>query len=285
MKYEYVLLDLDGTLTDPEEGITKSIRYALASFGIEECDRSKLRSFIGPPLKSSFQDFYGMSDENADLAIARYRERFADKGLYENTVYPGVENYSPRSRRRELAWHWPPRSLRCMRCASLSILTSMDTSTSPSVASWTVRVPRKPTLLPVLSLISPRPIERSSLWWAIGAMTWLAHDRTESIPSACFTVMARAKSLSKAKQDISPSRSTGFLVFSAISFFLRFAFILRKQRHGRIAGWIEPHPRCGRPPYAAWSVRVLFSSLPVLLSSLSVLLSGVMHCRAQSGVG
>ncbi|BDE94770.1 HAD hydrolase-like protein [Raoultibacter timonensis] len=91
MKYEYVLLDLDGTLTDPEEGITKSIRYALASFGIEECDRSKLRSFIGPPLKSSFQDFYGMSDENADLAIARYRERFADKGLYENTVYPGVE--------------------------------------------------------------------------------------------------------------------------------------------------------------------------------------------------
>lgn len=58
MKYEYVLFDLDGTLTDPEEGITKSIRYALASFGIEECDRSKLRSFIGPPLKSSFQDFF-----------------------------------------------------------------------------------------------------------------------------------------------------------------------------------------------------------------------------------
>lgn len=91
MKYEYVLFDLDGTLTDPEEGITESIRYALSSFGIEECDRSKLRSFIGPPLKNSFKEAYGMDDARADLAIAKYRERFADKGLYENAVYPGVE--------------------------------------------------------------------------------------------------------------------------------------------------------------------------------------------------
>lgn len=91
MKYEYVLFDLDGTLTDPEEGITESIRYALSSFEIEEHDCSKLRLLIGPPLKSSFRDFYGMSDDQADLAIAKYRERFADKGLYENAVYPGVE--------------------------------------------------------------------------------------------------------------------------------------------------------------------------------------------------
>ena len=92
MKYEYVLFDLDGTLTDPEEGITESIRYALSSFGIEENDRAKLRSFIGPPLKTSFQEFYSMSEDRAEIAIARYRERFADRGLYENAVYPEVEN-------------------------------------------------------------------------------------------------------------------------------------------------------------------------------------------------
>ena len=91
MKYEYVLFDLDGTLTDPEEGITESIRYALSSFGIEENDRAKLRLFIGPPLKNSFKEFYGMGDDQAELAIAAYRERFADKGLYENVVYAGVE--------------------------------------------------------------------------------------------------------------------------------------------------------------------------------------------------
>ncbi|MEG1435897.1 MAG: HAD hydrolase-like protein [Gordonibacter sp.] len=91
MKYEYVLFDLDGTLTDPEEGITQSIRYALSSFGIEEYDRAKLRSFIGPPLKSSFQEVYGIGDDRIDLVIAKYRERFAVKGLYENAVYPGVE--------------------------------------------------------------------------------------------------------------------------------------------------------------------------------------------------
>ena len=91
MKYKYVLFDLDGTLTDPEEGITESIRYALSFFGIEERDRSKLRLFIGPPLKSSFQEFYGMDDDQVDLAIAKYRERFADKGLYENAVYVGIE--------------------------------------------------------------------------------------------------------------------------------------------------------------------------------------------------
>lgn len=91
MKYKYVLFDLDGTLTDPEEGITESIRYALSFFGIEECDRSKLRLFIGPPLKSSFQEFYGMDGDQVDLAIAKYRERFADKGLYENAVYVGIE--------------------------------------------------------------------------------------------------------------------------------------------------------------------------------------------------
>ena len=55
----YLLFDLDGTLTDPKEGICTCVQYALASFGIEEPDLDKLEPFIGPPLKDSFMEFYG----------------------------------------------------------------------------------------------------------------------------------------------------------------------------------------------------------------------------------
>lgn len=88
--FQYILFDLDGTLTDPKEGITKSVQYALAAFGIEEPDLDKLVPFIGPPLKSSFIDFYQMSDEDAVKAVAKYRERFNDIGIFENTIFPGI---------------------------------------------------------------------------------------------------------------------------------------------------------------------------------------------------
>lgn len=89
--YNYVLFDLDGTLTNSERGITKSVQHALRKFGIEVEDRTVLRPFIGPPLGESFQVFYGMSVEESEQAIKYYRERFSVKGLYENEVYPGVE--------------------------------------------------------------------------------------------------------------------------------------------------------------------------------------------------
>ena len=86
----YVLFDLDGTLTDPMEGITKSVQYALKAFGIEEPDLQKLTPFIGPPLKDSFMEFYGFDDAKAQEAIDRYRERFRDTGIFENRIYDGV---------------------------------------------------------------------------------------------------------------------------------------------------------------------------------------------------
>lgn len=58
--YQYVLFDLDGTLTDPMTGITNSVMYALEKFGIHEEDRTKLFKFIGPPLRDSFENFYGL---------------------------------------------------------------------------------------------------------------------------------------------------------------------------------------------------------------------------------
>jgi len=87
---KYFLFDLDGTLTDPKEGITTCVQYALHSLGIEEPDLDMLESFIGPPLKDSFMEFYGMDEEQAQAAVKKYRERFNDKGLYENEIYPGI---------------------------------------------------------------------------------------------------------------------------------------------------------------------------------------------------
>lgn len=85
-----LLFDLDGTLTDPKEGICKSVQYALRAFGIEEPDIDKLEPFIGPPLADSFMEFYGMSRERAAEAIVKYRERFSVKGWSENVVYEGI---------------------------------------------------------------------------------------------------------------------------------------------------------------------------------------------------
>lgn len=91
MKYKYILFDLDGTLTDSQEGITKSVQYALRYFDIIEEDLSKLICFIGPPLKDMFCEKYGFSDEVALMAIERYRERFSELGWAENALYPGVK--------------------------------------------------------------------------------------------------------------------------------------------------------------------------------------------------
>lgn len=88
--YQVILFDLDGTLTDPMEGITKSVQYALASFDIIEPDLNELKKFIGPPLKESFMKYYGFDSEQAEKAISKYRERFSETGLFENGVYEGI---------------------------------------------------------------------------------------------------------------------------------------------------------------------------------------------------
>ena len=90
MKFRTVLFDLDGTLTDPGEGITNSVRYALGKFGIDEPDRKKLEKFIGPPLIQSFSEHYGFDEERARLALKYYREYFTAKGIFENEIYPGI---------------------------------------------------------------------------------------------------------------------------------------------------------------------------------------------------
>lgn len=87
--FNYIFFDLDGTLTNPETGITKSVMYALEKYGIKE-DKSNLLRFIGPPLKDSFRDFYGFDDDKCMEAIKYYRERYGTIGLFENEVYCGI---------------------------------------------------------------------------------------------------------------------------------------------------------------------------------------------------
>ena len=87
---EYLLFDLDGTLTDPKEGITKSVQYALKHYGIWVDDLDSLCPFIGPPLKDSFQKYYGFPEEQAKEAIQVYREYFSVKGWRENKVFPCI---------------------------------------------------------------------------------------------------------------------------------------------------------------------------------------------------
>ena len=88
--YKYALFDLDGTLTDPGEGITRSVQYALAKFGITVENRRELYCFIGPPLHESFEKYYGFSAEDAFRCVDAYREYYAVKGIYENEVYAGI---------------------------------------------------------------------------------------------------------------------------------------------------------------------------------------------------
>lgn len=91
-KYKYVLFDLDGTLTDPKEGITKSIQYALKKYDILVEDLDSLEKCIGPPLKHSFMEYYNFTEEQADQAIEYYREYYSVKGMIENKLYRNIEN-------------------------------------------------------------------------------------------------------------------------------------------------------------------------------------------------
>ena len=91
MTKRYILFDLDGTITDSSEGITKSVQHALGKLGIEENDQAMLRRFIGPPLDESFEKFYGFDKEKALKAVDYYRERYSDTGIYENVLFDGID--------------------------------------------------------------------------------------------------------------------------------------------------------------------------------------------------
>lgn len=89
-KYDVILFDMDGTLTDSSPGIMNSIIYALKKYNLNVENTDELRKFLGPPLHESFRDFYSFDEEKAMEAVLFYREYFSTNGLLENAVYDGI---------------------------------------------------------------------------------------------------------------------------------------------------------------------------------------------------
>ncbi len=89
---KYIFMDLDGTITNPKIGITKSIQYSLDSFGIKEDNLDNLTRHIGPPLIDTFRAYYGFDENKTKLAVMKFKERFEDIGWCENEVYEGMED-------------------------------------------------------------------------------------------------------------------------------------------------------------------------------------------------
>ena len=90
--YHTVAFDLDGTLTDPKRGLTSAFAYGLKKIGIEIKDKESLKKFIGPPLRESFRDEYGLSEEAADDALMLFREFFGVYGWWDNELYDGIHD-------------------------------------------------------------------------------------------------------------------------------------------------------------------------------------------------
>jgi len=89
-KYPFILFDLDGMLVNTDEGVFNCVSYALSKFGIFNPDKELLKKYMGPPLKYSFETFSGLSKEQSEQALAFYRERYKDVGIFECYAFEGI---------------------------------------------------------------------------------------------------------------------------------------------------------------------------------------------------
>lgn len=91
MSKSFLIFDLDGTLSDPKDGIVRSINYALEAHGFDSRSEAELLTCIGPPLDASFRELLQTADESlVSSLVKKYRERYADVGFAENCLYDGV---------------------------------------------------------------------------------------------------------------------------------------------------------------------------------------------------
>ena len=89
-KYEYILFDMDGTITDSYDAVVNSFAYALDYWGISEYDKGSMKEILGPPLRESFVKLFGFDEATALEAVAKYRERYRVHYLEEHKIYPGI---------------------------------------------------------------------------------------------------------------------------------------------------------------------------------------------------
>lgn len=112
--YKAILFDLDGTLTESGEGITKSVQYALEKLGKPAPSLEELRVFVGPPLMEQFMKFADLDEETARLAVSYYRERYSTIGIFENHVYPGIEEMLGELRKKDTFLRLLPQNRRSL---------------------------------------------------------------------------------------------------------------------------------------------------------------------------
>lgn len=91
MEYKYILFDLDGTLTDSKDGIINSMKFALEYYGYKKLSEEEYLRFVGPPFLDSIREYFGVDEAEAVKIVEKYRERFGTIGLFENSVFEGVE--------------------------------------------------------------------------------------------------------------------------------------------------------------------------------------------------
>lgn len=91
MRYKNILFDLDGTITDSSPGIINSYLYSLYKIGLAENDIDKLKSYIGSPLRAYYTERHNLSTADSDIAVKHFREHYAEKGIFENNVYPKMD--------------------------------------------------------------------------------------------------------------------------------------------------------------------------------------------------
>ena len=91
MPSDLLIFDLDGTISDPSVGICRSINYALASFDYASVREDSISAYIGPPIDVTFSELtQSESEEHILTLVAKFRERYADIGYSENSLYPGI---------------------------------------------------------------------------------------------------------------------------------------------------------------------------------------------------
>ncbi len=90
--YQSVFIDLDGTITESGLGCMNAVRYMFEKIGYDENDESRIRSFVGPPIKRHLIQAFGFSEERAAETYAYYREYYLEKGIHESWLYAGIED-------------------------------------------------------------------------------------------------------------------------------------------------------------------------------------------------
>ena len=208
MAWNTILFDLDGTLTDPAEGITKAVEAALNHYGITVADRAALHKFIGPPLDESFPEFYGFDAARTAEATEVFRAYFDRQGWRENIPYPGVEDM-----------------LRDLRAAGKQLLVA---TSKPEV--FALRIIEHFGLARYFDHICGAPMDnqegakkaaviRDALrragdsappsWWGTAATTSTAPTRRAWRPSASSGGMGTSRSWRRLTQFISSRALTG----------------------------------------------------------------------------